>query len=132
MSSQSFYLRTMNHPLLMKVLVSFVVLFLVGCYGTPKVEGFDSQRWKTSLANCDDYRLQHVDLLLQQAEDLKGTGQNGMQQMLGKPTRHELYQRNQKFFYYDLNCGAAGPEEQLRIRFDALGNLREMTRELKP
>jgi len=113
-------------------MLSLSLPLLIGCYRTPQIDGFDSTRWKTSIADCNNYRLQHVDLLLESADQLKGTGQNGMQQMLGKPARNELYERNQKFFYYNLNCGKNEPAQQLCLRFDALGNLREMNRELKP
>ncbi|MEM9324448.1 MAG: hypothetical protein AAGA85_02285 [Bacteroidota bacterium] len=107
-------------------------LFLAGCYSAPSIEGFDADRWKESLANCDGYRLQGVALLLDQVDIMKGSGQNSIHELLGKPTRHELYNRNQKFFYYDLTCPDVEPGEQLLIRFDALGNLREISKEFKP
>ena len=105
---------------------------LIGCYSAPEIEGFDSDQWKAALQDCDSGRTEQVDLLMDQVDKLKGKGQNSIQQLLGKPTRHELYKRNQKFFYYDLSCDGAANAEQIRIRFDALGNLREITRQLKP
>ncbi len=121
----------MNLRLNSRVL-AFVPVILLACYSAPQIDGFDSQRWKSALTDCTDYRLQHVQLLLDEEGTLKGEGQNQVQQLLGKPTRHELYNRNQKFFYYDLNCEGDTAMYQLRIRFDALGKLREMSQELKP
>lgn len=108
-----------------------VILFLSGCYQAPKIPGFESDKWKNSLDNCDGYRAEASQVLLDQWQDLKGASQNEVRQLLGKETQHQLYLRNQKFFFYDLNCPDDTTQLQLRIRFDALGHVREMLKEEK-
>lgn len=109
-----------------------VLLILTGCYRAPEVPGFNSDQWKASLETCDGYRLSSSQLLLDNYEILKGASQNEIQLLLGRETQHSLYLRNQKFFFYDLNCtDAPGKKEHLRIRFDALGHVREVLKEEK-
>ena len=44
-------------------------------------------------------------------------------QLLGKPDLQQLAKRNQKFFYYQLNCQNS---QELSIRFNAVGHAKEM------
>lgn len=107
-------------------------MYLTGCYNAPEIPGFDSEKWKASLETCDGYRSESAPILLDHFDLIKGATQNEIQLLLGPETQHSLYLRNQKFFFYDLNCAdAAGLQEHLRIRFDALGHVREVLREEK-
>ena len=114
------------------ILLTLLILTLTSCYRAPEIEGFDADKWKQSLDNCDNYRLEASKLLLDQWEILKGETQNEIRELLGKETQHSLYLRNQKFFFYDLNCpNTSGKQQLLRIRFDALGHVREVLKEEK-
>ena len=121
----------------MKIRTLFPAFFLVligltGCYRAPEIPGFDSDQWKASLETCDGYRYNSSQLLLDNFDLIKGATQNEIQLLLGPETQHSLYLRNQKFFFYDLNCpDTSGKKEHLRIRFDALGHVREVLREEK-
>ncbi len=109
-----------------------IALLVIGCYRAPEVPGFDPEKWKVSLASCDGYRVESSQLLIDNFDVLKGATQNEIQLLLGPETRHSLYLRNQKFFFYDLTCqDNPGLQEHLRIRFDALGHVREVLREEK-
>lgn len=121
----------------MKIRISFLTFLFLSllagsCYRAPDVPGFDAEKWKTSLETCDGYRTESSQLLLDNFEALKGATQNEIQLLLGPETQHSLYLRNQKFFFYDLSCpNAPGAKEHLRIRFDALGHVREVLKEEK-
>ncbi len=109
-----------------------ILLFMTSCYRAPEVPGFDTDQWKASLETCDGYRMANTQLLIDNFDLIKGATQNEIQLLLGQETQHSLYLRNQKFFFYDLNCpNAPGKQEHLRIRFDALGHVREVLREEK-
>lgn len=110
----------------------FVLLLVTGCYRAPEVPEFESEKWKASIENCDNYRYESYQILLDNFEVIKGATQNEIQLLLGPETQHSLYLRNQKFFFYDLSCPeVAGATERLRIRFDALGHVREVLWEEK-
>lgn len=106
----------------MKKLFGLAIL-LTACYSQPVIENFDKSKWVQSIENCDGYRDQAVDELLKQQDKLLGKNQNEMINLLGKPLKNELYNRNQKFLYYRLDCK---DEKQLMIVFDALGRTNEL------
>ncbi|MDW3192113.1 MAG: hypothetical protein R8G66_07105 [Cytophagales bacterium] len=108
-----------------------VSLLLTSCYRAPEVPGFDADKWKASIENCDNYRFESYQILIDHFELIKGATQNEIQLLLGPETQHSLYLRNQKFFFYDLSCPEKGATERLRIRFDALGHVREVLWEIK-
>ena len=109
-----------------------LVSLLTSCYRAPEVPGFDAEKWKASIENCDNYRYESYQILIDNFELIKGATQNEIQLLLGAETQHDLYLRNQKFFFYDLSCPEVkGATERLRIRFDALGHVREVLWEEK-
>ncbi len=96
------------------------------CYSTPEIPGFNTKKWLAFNEDCSDYRLiEGSELILEHEELLLSYGQNEITNTLGPPSRHELFNRNQKFFFYDLDCLE---KETLRFRFDALGRLKEIDR----
>ena len=64
-----------------------------------------------------------VETLLLHQDEILGNNQNEMINLLGKPLKNELYNRNQKFLYYALDCD---DQKQLMIVFDALGRTNEL------
>ncbi len=105
------------------ILLLFVSSLFWGCYKTPEIEGFKTSGWKESLNNCDGYRMQSVNLIKGSEGDLVGKNQNEIKKLLGGPSKHELYDRNQKFFNYYLDCDKT---KELVIRFNALGRVQEI------
>ncbi len=90
----------------------------------PEIEGFDSDSWEKSLEECDNYRKENAFRLTSQNGDpLLTKNQNEIKSLLGNPSRHRLFNRNQKFFYYNLDCNN---DQVLSIRFDALGRVKEV------
>ncbi len=110
----------------MRFIFLFSLIFCFSCYKTPKIEGFDSNNWNISIS-CDKDRLEEGNVLIKNEALLLTSNQNEIQALLGNPNEHELYSRNQKFFYYDLKpkCDSV-PGQRLAIRFDALGRVNEI------
>ncbi|MEO9484817.1 MAG: hypothetical protein ABJG47_15260 [Ekhidna sp.] len=101
------------------------LLFLASCYKTLTMEGFDKEKWSNYESDCSTYRMDVVNLIVENQEVLlKGT-QNDVESLLGRPGENELYDRNQKFFHYRLTppdtCGSYETIQYLSVRFNAIG-----------
>lgn len=110
----------------MKCPILLMSIILTSCYQTPQIEGFDQSAWEKPIS-CQDHRLTEGKILLANETTLLESNQNEIQKLLGNPDEHELYSRNQKFFYYDLSpkCDSL-PRRRLALRFDALGRVNEV------
>lgn len=110
----------------MRILFLIPLTICLSCYKAPQIDGFDTQAWKESIS-CDQNRLDEANVLLANEQKLLSANQNEVQELLGNPDEHELYSRNQKFFYYNLSpkCDSI-PGQRLSIRFDALGRVNEI------
>lgn len=102
-----------------------------GCHQQKDLEGFDEEKWKSDGQGCLGHRSEMIEAVRNVKQKLKGMSQEGIQAVLGKPTRHELYRRNQKFFIYQVGPGAqcqngSANATILEIRFDALGRADEI------
>ncbi|NJM94487.1 MAG: hypothetical protein HC842_07350 [Cytophagales bacterium] len=100
---------------------------LVACNSKqPQLAGVDLERWKSDPHGCQGLRKALLPVLWEQKNQTLGLSQNQVKALLGKPDRHELYERNQKFFLYyvepDGTCpNAATGAQALEIRFNAVG-----------
>lgn len=108
-----------------KLLSLLFLLTLTSCYKTLSIDGYDKKLWVNAQKECSTYRLDIVDLIIEnQNVILEGT-QNEVESLLGKAKEHELYDRNQKFFHYRLTppdtCGNYETINFLSIRFNAIG-----------
>ena len=108
-----------------KITFILLIISISSCYSSITMDGFDKEQWVTYEEDCSTYRLDVSDLIVEQQDViLKGT-QNEIESLLGKPSEHELYNRNQKFFHYRLTppdeCGAYETVQYLSIRFNAIG-----------
>ena len=81
------------------------------------------ERWQKSIESCDDYRIIQAPQLIEQKAQLLTKNQNEIIKLLGSPNRHQLHNRNQKIFFYQLDCTNS---RELYIRFDALGRAKEI------
>ncbi|MEM6829104.1 MAG: hypothetical protein AAF551_01220 [Bacteroidota bacterium] len=110
--------------------VILVVFAFTSCYQKAAMEGFDQNQWLAFTQDCSDYRLKIADHVLKNSAALLESNQNEIEGLLGAPTEHELYTRNQKFFHYRLtpmdSCGSYGPVKFLSIRFNAIGRANEL------
>jgi hypothetical protein len=109
----------------MRLLLLALVSALAGCYPKISLEGFDSEAWKSRQQDCTT-GLPQAELILKQQEKLLSEGQAQIITLLGEPNEHELYTRNEKFFYYDLGALHCGESKRLSIRFDAIDRAKEI------
>lgn len=108
------------------LILSFSILVLSGCYSIPEIDGFDADMWKSGEINCEDHRIKQAEVLVSQSEKLLSEGEAEIKGLLGKPSEHELYNRNQKFFYYNLTDQDCPSAKRLSIKFDALDRAKEV------
>lgn len=96
------------------------------------MENFDTESWQEDEGGCKGMRLPMVQSLLDQKDKLLALDELEIVEQLGRPDEHELYTRNQKFFYYDLTPGKtcpaySEPRQRLMIRFNAMGLAKEIS-----
>jgi len=108
------------------------LLFFIACNVNNPLNNSDLELWKSPDADCNGNRLEVLESILESKEYFTGLSQEEVSNLLGKPDRHELYNRNQKFFIYYLqapNCLNVVSIEKfkhLSLRFNSLGKLSEM------
>lgn len=110
----------------------FITATLTGCTPqAPALENFDAQAWKEDRYGCDQKRKAQLASLLNQKEKLLALDEMEIVNTLGNPDQHELYTRNQKFYYYFIEpssrCDSTVTQaKRLTIRFNAVGLAKEI------
>ena len=108
------------------------LLCFIACNSNNPLNDSNLELWKSSDADCNGNRLEVLESILENKSYFTGMSQEEVKNVLGKPDRHELYNRNQKFFIYYLqapDCQNAVSDEKfkhLSLRFNSLGKLSEM------
>lgn len=108
------------------LLLSALLLFLASCYSIPEISDFNQEAWENEAITCENKRLEQAQTLVDQSDKLLGEGEAEIKELLGKPSEHELYTRNQKFFYYNLHQQDCPEARRLSIKFDALDRAKEI------
>jgi hypothetical protein len=108
-----------------------VILFSCG-KPLPDLAPVDLDIWKSDRGGCNNQRAAFVNDFIAQQEELKGLSEDNIIKLLGRPDRNELYKRNQKFYYYDIepgkNCDPnATANQQIVIRFNAMSMAKEVS-----
>lgn len=99
----------------------------------PVLEGIDREKWKKDKNACLGERAAMIQTLRSEKEKLKALDEMTLVELLGPPDQHELYKRNQKFYFYFLEPGppCSGSSDslalRLSIRFNATGLSKEIT-----
>lgn len=112
--------------------VIFLVIIVLSCgKALPALEGIDLSRWAGDRDGCQSYRSSSIDEIRRQKDELLALDEMAINKLLGKPDRHELYTRSQKFYYYSLDPGPSCPApadsaRQLVLRFNAMGLVKEV------
>ncbi len=110
----------------------FFVLIITSCgKSLPELENLDLNAWRNDKNGCGDYRSNHIEGIKIQKEKLLALDESQIVELLGRPDQNELYKRNQKFFYYNLQPGSACENasekaSRLVIRFNAIGLAKEV------
>ncbi len=108
------------------------LLLLMACSkSTPQLENIDTESWKNDRNACAGKRQEMLDALKVQQDKLLALKETQIVALLGRPDNNELYERNQKFYYYYITpapaCeNPASASLQLEIRFNALGYSKEI------
>lgn len=115
-----------------KWLLLSVVCLVFSCgKPLPDLSPIDLAQWKEDKGGCNQIRSSFLTELTQQKDELKGLSEGDVIKLLGRPDRNELYKRNQKFYYYDLEpgkvCGSTLLNQQLILRFNAMGMAKEVS-----
>jgi hypothetical protein len=97
----------------------------------PDLTPIDLAQWKDDKGGCNQRRLSFIEELKNQKDELKGFSEKDIIKILGRPDHNELYKRNQKFYYYDIDPGKSCNDQaaglQLVIRFTAMGYSKEVS-----
>lgn len=101
------------------------------CGSSPELKGFDAQIWKQDKKGCQHQRIQLIDTLLAQKDQLLHLTPNATIRYLGNPDEQELYEHRQRFFKYFIDpapsCSAQDSLHRfLQIRYDALDKSSEI------
>jgi hypothetical protein len=119
-----------------KGLLFSLVLIVFACgKPLPDMAPIDLTQWKEDKGGCKNIRASFLAELISQKDELKGLSEDEIISLLGRPDRNELYKRNQKFYYYDVEpgkeCDSVSANQQLILRFNAMSMAKEVTVELK-
>lgn len=111
----------------------FLSVIIISCgKPLPDLAPLNLEQWRDDKNGCARMREQSISHLIDQLEELKGLSEKDVIELLGRPDRNELYKRNQKFYYYDVDPGKACADsilenQQLVLRFNAIGRAKEVT-----
>lgn len=116
-----------------KIIFHFLCIFLFACDSGKEPElSFDLSEWKLDKNACAGFRNDNAKELLTNAENFKGWPERQVNSFLGRPDRHRLSKRHQKFYVYFLEGGKqcdTNKEEYgqfIQLRFDATGYVSEV------
>lgn len=106
---------------------------LAGCKDEIRIPNFEAEKWKDDANGCKGERQKQLVFLMAAQNQLISRSEVEIKALLGKPDAHDLRPRGQKFFEYAIKGGvlceppSAGQPEILRIRFDALDRVSEVS-----
>lgn len=114
---------------LLRYSVLLLAVLCFSCYPKIKIEGFDGDKWNQPFQSCLEDKIDLAEMIVSNQDNVLGKGQAEIKQLLGQPDEHELYRRNQKFFYYNLTAGDTCQNLKVRrlsVLFDALDRAKEV------
>lgn len=87
-------------------LLSVILLGLSACTSAPDIKGFNFEAWRTDRNACQGTRDTMQANLERIRPQLKGISDRHLMQLLGKPDRNELDERNRKYITYFISAGS--------------------------
>ncbi len=115
-----------------KFFLPLSLLLLIACgKPLPTIENFDVENWKKDRNGCGGKRKEMIQSITDQKDKLLSLKEMQIVNLLGRPDGNELYERNQKFYYYHLTPSSSCPtpdsvDLQMEIRFTAMGIVNEV------
>ncbi|MFY0627367.1 MAG: hypothetical protein JXR07_13785 [Reichenbachiella sp.] len=110
------------------------ILFLLISWITFSCQSNNSDKNNNSLKisniashGCIKSKNIHPNQGINELDSLVGKNEMQITDLLGVPSRTQLYDRGQKFFFYKINCDSLNvSKNSLRIRFNALSYVNEV------
>jgi hypothetical protein len=99
----------------------------------PKLEGFNSEIWKSDKLGCNGKRAYLAELLFSKSTEMKGMDDDDVAELLGKPEKSNWETRGKKTYYYYFQPGRQCSSDNIlegtkvAIEFDALGRVKLIT-----
>jgi hypothetical protein len=112
--------------------ISFAIILSSCGKPLPTLDNIDVQAWKDDKKGCAGKRAAMLTSLQSQTDKFLALDPQEVISLIGKPDENELYTRNQKFFYYNIDpapaCASStiAKPKQLVIRFNATGLAKEV------
>jgi outer membrane protein assembly factor BamE (lipoprotein component of BamABCDE complex) len=112
---------------------SIFLIMLISCSEPITIQGFDNQTWINDKDGCNSNRQELVEILKKHRNALLGKDQDQIRDLLGKPDKHEIYKRGQRFYLYSIGPGSSCTNynetktfANLTLRYNALGRVHEV------
>ena len=109
-------------------------LLLASCSEPARVDGFDSDSWKSDKSGCANVRRDMQNDFEQVRRQLYGKEEPDIIDILGRPDGEQLMARGQRIFYYYLESGSQCEQKnnlseanRAEVRFNALNRVSEIT-----
>lgn len=119
-------------PALLSLFPAMVLTMLFSCApDVPELPGFNAKSWKEDRNGCAGLRQTQGTIIMDNKDMLLAQPESGIQEVLGRPDKVELYKRNQKLYHYYLSGSNACTRtdvlrSELSIRFNAMGRAKEI------
>jgi hypothetical protein len=117
----------------MKYIPLLLILILISCDIQKEPEfSFDISEWKSDKNACNEFRQHHKKEIIENKDVFIKWPERQVTSFLGRPDRHRLSKRHQKFYVYFLEtgkqCENSGTSygEFIQLRFDAVGYVSEV------
>ena len=118
-------------------LLLYVFLLLGACHPEQSEQlrkAFDLAQWQADRGGCKGIRTNMIEQVKAAELLIKGLTQNEIADLMGKPDRQQLAERNQKFYVYFLEKGEHCQDNKqvtnarsVAFRFSAIGLVTEVT-----
>jgi len=113
--------------------LSGLIAVLVSCSPSVRLEGFDSQAWKSDKMGCKNIRASLLASFQENKNKFMDISEKQLIALLGKPDQIELSTRHQRFFYYFVEGGSQCDTtkttlgKRVSIRLNSLDMVNEIT-----
>lgn len=117
----------------MKKMIFLLVPILISCDSVKSPDwSIEMDKWKKDKNACDSYREQNISVIIESKDYFLNWPERKIIKLFGRPDRHRLSKRNQKFYVYFLEPGKqCDPTDTqfgryVQFRFDATGYVNEI------
>ncbi len=115
------------------LLLFLVIITITSCSNPIEINDFDSKIWLNDIDGCKKERNALAEVLIKNKDKLLGKDQDQITNLLGKPDKHEIYRRSQRFYIYSVSPGSScsnyvadNTASILSLRFNAMGRVHEV------